>query len=681
MALTRITAQQISDSDFKQSVRAVNTTNTNLTGGAPSTVDGVSLVAKDRILVVGQSTASQNGLYNVATVGTGSNGTWTRTPDGDATGEISSGMIVVATEGTAYSDSEWLLTTNDPIVIGSTALAFIQLNATIYSGTSNVAVVNSGNVAISSAGVANVAVISADGVYVNSNLYVSTNTVITGNLTVNGTTTTINSNTITTNDKTITVANNQSTSANVDGAGFDAGGGTPIATWRYNNATTSWQSNVGITPESNATISLGGASNYWGTVYVTTASVTGNITGGNVTTAGLISAAGNVTSSYFIGNGSQLTGLPATYGNANVVANLASLGTNPVSTTGNVTAGYFIGNASQLTGLPAIYGNANVAANLASFGSNPISTTGNVTSSYFFGNGSQLTGMPAIYGNANVAANLAAFGSNPVSTTGNITSGNMLTGGLISATGNVTGNYIIGNGSQLTGAVANATYAASAGSAGTAGTVTTAAQPNITSVGILSSVSVTGNVTGTNLYGTLQTAAQLNVTSLGALSTLTVSGNASVGNLTTGGTISAVGNISTSADMRALNFNSAAADLAENYTADAEYVPGTVLDFGGSQEVTLSTLPGSTRIAGVVSTQPGHLMNSMLESDHIAPVALQGRVPTLVIGTVRKGDMMVSAGNGYAQASAAPAIGSVIGKAIENFDGVSGTIEVVIGRL
>jgi hypothetical protein len=78
MALTRITAQQISDSDFKQSVRVVNTTNVNLTGGAPSTVDGVSLVAQNRILVIGQSTASQNGLYTVTTLGTGSNGTWTR---------------------------------------------------------------------------------------------------------------------------------------------------------------------------------------------------------------------------------------------------------------------------------------------------------------------------------------------------------------------------------------------------------------------------------------------------------------------------------------------------------------------------------------------------------------------------------------------------------------------------
>ena len=379
MGLTRITAQQISDSDFKQSVRVVSTANTNLTGGAPDVVDSITLVLNDRILVVGQSTASQNGLYYVTTLGNGSNGTWTRTTDGNASGEISSGMILIVTEGTAYGDSEWLLTTDNPILIGTTSLTFIQLNATIYTGTSNVSIVNSGNVVFGSAGTANVALISATGVYVNTNLYVSTDAVITGNLTVNGTTTTINSNTITTNDKTITVANNQSTGAGVDGSGFDAGGGTPIATWRYNNATTSWQSNVGVTPSANASQALGGASNYWGTAYITTVLVTGNVTGGNVITAGVVSASGNISGNYILGNGSQLTGVATSYGNANVVANVAALGSNPVSTTGNVTGGYILGNGSQLTGIAASYGNANVVANVAALGSNPVSTTGNIT--------------------------------------------------------------------------------------------------------------------------------------------------------------------------------------------------------------------------------------------------------------------------------------------------------------
>jgi hypothetical protein len=74
-------------------------------------------------------------------------------------------------------------------------------------------------------------------------------------------------------------------------------------------------------------------------------------------------------------------------------------------------------------------------------------------------------------------------------------------------------------------------------------------------------------------------------------------------------------------------------------------------------------------------------MNSALEGEHIVAVALTGRVPTRVTGAVSKGDMMVSAGDGTACASATPQIGTVIGKALEDFDGVSGVIEVVVGRL
>jgi len=123
------------------------------------------------------------------------------------------------------------------------------------------------------------------------------------------------------------------------------------------------------------------------------------------------------------------------------------------------------------------------------------------------------------------------------------------------------------------------------------------------------------------------------------------------------------------------------ADLAELYAADADYTPGTVLVFGGNNEVTISTATADPRVAGVVSTNPAHLMNSILESKHTVAVALQGRVPTRVVGTIRKGDMMVTAGNGSAQASATPAMGTVIGKALEDFDGASGTIEIVVGRL
>jgi uncharacterized radical SAM superfamily Fe-S cluster-containing enzyme len=74
-------------------------------------------------------------------------------------------------------------------------------------------------------------------------------------------------------------------------------------------------------------------------------------------------------------------------------------------------------------------------------------------------------------------------------------------------------------------------------------------------------------------------------------------------------------------------------------------------------------------------------MNSGLTGDNVVAIALQGRVPVKVRGKIRKGDMLVSAGGGYARPTNDPKIGTIIGKALENFDGVEGVIEVVVGRL
>ena len=122
------------------------------------------------------------------------------------------------------------------------------------------------------------------------------------------------------------------------------------------------------------------------------------------------------------------------------------------------------------------------------------------------------------------------------------------------------------------------------------------------------------------------------------------------------------------------------ADLAERYTSDAEYEPGTVLVFGGDKEVTQSTQPSDRRVAGVVSTNPAHLMNSVLEG---IDVALTGRVPCKVVGMVKKGDMMVTSHiPGVAMANNDPSIGTVIGKALEDYQSTEiGIIEVVVGRM
>ena len=125
------------------------------------------------------------------------------------------------------------------------------------------------------------------------------------------------------------------------------------------------------------------------------------------------------------------------------------------------------------------------------------------------------------------------------------------------------------------------------------------------------------------------------------------------------------------------------ADLAESYLADADYAIGTVLIFGGAQEISVTDKLGDTRVAGVVSENPAYLMNAELKGDHVTKLALQGRVKCKVIGKINKGDMIVtSAIAGYGIASDNPKIGTVLGKAVgDKTDPDKGTVEIVVGRI
>lgn len=134
---------------YKEPVRVVTDANVaNLATGAPSTVDGVSLAVGDRILVKAQSTASQNGIYVVDTVGTGSNGVWSRALDFDEDAEVKAGAMTIATEGTANADTSWLLTTNDPIVVGTTALSFAPLPLNTFTGGDGIVINGSGEISV-----------------------------------------------------------------------------------------------------------------------------------------------------------------------------------------------------------------------------------------------------------------------------------------------------------------------------------------------------------------------------------------------------------------------------------------------------------------------------------------------------------------------------------------------------
>lgn len=123
------------------------------------------------------------------------------------------------------------------------------------------------------------------------------------------------------------------------------------------------------------------------------------------------------------------------------------------------------------------------------------------------------------------------------------------------------------------------------------------------------------------------------------------------------------------------------ADLAEYYSSDKNYEPGTVLIFGGVSETTTTTIFGDTRLAGVVSENPAHVMNNDLDGIR-ACIALQGRVFCKVVGRVKKGDLLTTAGvAGHAAKAIDPKVGTIIGKALTDKDSIeAGLIEISVGR-
>lgn len=194
----------------------------------------------------------------------------------------------------------------------------------------------------------------------------------------------------------------------------------------------------------------------------------------------------------------------------------------------------------------------------------------------------------------------------------------------------------------------------------------TLTSPTITGSGV---ITTTANITGGNLLST----GIVSVNSSNAAQAITNAAGNGVGNIG-----SATGYFNT---VFAKATSAQYADLAEMYVSDANYEPGTVVSFGGANEITITEIPRDIRVAGVVSTNPSYLMNTGQQGEFVLPIALTGKVPTQVTGNINKGDMMVSAGNGVAMACTTPAVGMVIGKSLENFSGESGVINIVVGRL
>jgi hypothetical protein len=148
----------------------------------------------------------------------------------------------------------------------------------------------------------------------------------------------------------------------------------------------------------------------------------------------------------------------------------------------------------------------------------------------------------------------------------------------------------------------------------------------------------------------------------------------------------AVGNIGSSSSYFNTVFATATtalyADVAERFAADTEYAPGTVVELGGPAEITNCTDELSENVFGVISTRAAYLMNAGAGTDLThPPIAMTGRVPVRVIGAIRKGDRLVSAGNGLARAalSGEATAFNVIGRAlVAKADSAEGVIEAIV---
>lgn len=167
--------------DVKASCRVATTANITLSG--TQTIDGVAVIAGERVLVKNQSTASQNGIYVVAA------GVWSRSTDADTDAEVTSGMFTFVEEGTVNDNSGWVLSTANPIVVGTTDLTFVQ-----FSGAGSIeagdGLVKSGNT-INAVGTSNRISVTSDAIdiastYVGQSSITTLGTITTG--TWNGTT-------------------------------------------------------------------------------------------------------------------------------------------------------------------------------------------------------------------------------------------------------------------------------------------------------------------------------------------------------------------------------------------------------------------------------------------------------------------------------------------------------------
>ena len=236
-------------------------------------------------------------------------------------------------------------------------------------------------------------------------------------------------------------------------------------------------------------------------------------------------------------------------------------------------------------------------------------------------------------GDIAIRANIGGIVANAIAVTGS--SGAVTVPNVLSVSGNLVTTSVVPATSTTTGALR------SSGGAGVAGNLWVGGYANIA-----------GNLTAANVNSTIAT----------FTSKIDVTGNVNAGAFYTTGNISG-------AYFNGIAINSWYADIAERFASDEVYSPGTVVSLGGVEEITMATEELSDQVFGVISTRPAHLMNSYAGSDQTHPaVAISGRVPVNVIGKIKKGDRLVSAGNGLARSGEQFEITqfNVIGRSLED---------------
>jgi filamentous hemagglutinin len=578
-----------------------------------------------------------------------------------AAGTISSGLEITAAgniTGSYFLGNGAALTGIDAtsIQFGSSNIKIVAANANATINIANVANV----VVFSSTGQTTTGFISASGNIIGGNLTTAAQVSATGNVTGGN----------------INTGGLISATGNITGGNILGGANVNATTHTGTTAVLSGNVTGGNIITGGAVLATGQISataNVTGGNIITTGvinagssgvSASGNVTGGNIRTAGLMSATGNITSAANVLSGNA------------IITSLVQGAT--LSATGNITGGNLNAAGLSLSG--------NVVSGLSMI--TAITTTANITGGFFLGNGSQLTGIDATSiqnGTSNVrvvssggnvtvgvggTANVAVFSTGGMSATGNITGGNVISGGArvykYTASASVPTNGVAGDHWYATGTDKLYMYV---NDGTTSQWVDQSFPTSISALAIDGNLSVGGTLTAANITFSGGAFSVSNLLNAGA------NGVGNIGNSTTRfNTVFATtfSGVSTTANY---------ADLAENYQADAVYKPGTVVVFGGKNEITVSDIDHDTRIAGVVSTNPAYLMNS--EQHNGTPVALAGRVPCLVQGPVTKGDRLVNVASGIAGKfdPGKAELGCVVGKSLQDLahDHVE-LIEIAVGR-